>query len=64
VHVVVYRVTGDDQPYARHVQDRGVVGVRVPDVHGNEPVAFKLEERTIERIGDGVVLGDLAWESG
>jgi hypothetical protein len=47
VHVVIYRVTGNDQPYVRHVQDRGVVSVRVPDVHGDERVAFKLEERTI-----------------
>jgi hypothetical protein len=30
------RVTGDDQPYVRHVQDRGGVGVGVRDVDGDQ----------------------------
>jgi hypothetical protein len=64
VHVVVDGVAGDDQSSVRHVQDRGVVGVRVADVHGNGRVALEFEERIIQWIGDGVVLGDLARESG
>jgi hypothetical protein len=40
VHVVVCRVAGDDQPYFRYVQDRGVVGVGVPDVDGDQLTAF------------------------
>jgi hypothetical protein len=40
VHAVVRRVAGDDQPYFRDVQDRGVVGVGVPDVDGDQLPTF------------------------
>jgi hypothetical protein len=40
VHVVVCRVAGDDQAYVRYVQDRGVVGVGVPDADREQLVAF------------------------
>jgi hypothetical protein len=64
VHAVIRRVAGDDQPYVRHVQDRGVVGVGVPDVDGDQLTAFQLEGRPVQRIGDGVFFRDLAREPG
>ncbi len=36
----------------------------MPDVDGDERVAFKLEVRPVQRIGDGIVLRDLAREPG
>ena len=64
MYVVVRRVACDDQPDVRYVQDRSAVGVGVPDVDGNQLMAFKLERRPVQRIRDGIAVGDLAREPG
>ena len=40
----------------------GCVGVRVPELHRNQLVAFQLEGVIGERLGEDEVLRDLAWE--
>ena len=64
MHVVVCRVAGDDQPYVRYVQDRRVVGVGVPGVDGDQRMAFRLERRPVQQIGDRIAIVDLAREPG
>ena len=43
MHAVVGDVAGDDQADGRHVQHRGVVGVGVADLDGQQPVALQLD---------------------
>jgi hypothetical protein len=64
VHAVVRRVASDDQAYIWYVQDRGAVGVSVPDGDGDQLMAFELEGRPVQRFGHGVVIRDLAGEPG
>ena len=43
MHTVVGDVAGDDQADGRDVQHRGVVGVGVADLDGQQPVAFQFD---------------------
>ncbi len=62
MHAVVGDVAGDDQADGRHVQHRGVVGVGMTDLDGNQSVTFQLDP--VDRNGSIVhgTRGNLAGE--
>src|SRR5258708_1939015 len=62
VDVVVGDVSGNNQPDRGDVQNGGAVGVAMSNFDGDQFFAFELEAGTLQRLGDGDSLRDLAWE--
>ena len=63
MRAVVDGVARDDETDRWHVKACGVVGVCMPNLHGDDRVAFKAEGPIIERLGRDETIWDLSWKS-
>jgi hypothetical protein len=63
MRAVVDGVARDDEANRWHMKACGVIGIGVPDIQGNDRVAFKTEGAIVEWLGRNKTSGDHSWKS-